>query len=500
MSFHPDLNAPFSPPCERGARGGSGRQGGALTPFLDVVLVGLSIASRLAAVLVLQSYNVPRSTYEHGEIAANLLAGRGFAMRFLGAEGPTSQQAPVYPSLVALAYRIGGVETPEALMLLEASQAALGGLLVLGVLRLARLVLPSRPWLAWTAGLIVALHPTLVYAATHVQVASLGTTLLVWTLALAYQTGRTGRDRDAVLTGGLLALLALTDPILALAMPGVVWAIFSNRASTRRKLLPSLGLIAIIALTALAGISPWQVRGLMVHGEFVAIKSTFGYAFWQGNCAVSEGTDKVVRPSVERALARNKNPLNLEGLNRTLWEARHEAGYIDDIALSKDDYHRLGSVSEPERSRILFRRAWADLKADPIRYGRLCLRRLRYFIFFDETNPKSKVWAYRVPHVGLTVFGGLGLILAGTALRKRLMPTIITAAAIVLFHSLTIVSARFHLPIEPILAVWGAAGLVHRLDQAASQRPGASAINRGSTPRPRRPGQRPVCRSGAPET
>ena len=49
----------------------------------------------------------------------------------------------------------------------------------------------------------------------------------------------------------------------------------------------------VTALTGLAGISPWLVRNYRVHGEFVAIKSTFGYAFWQGNCALSEGTDKV---------------------------------------------------------------------------------------------------------------------------------------------------------------------------------------------------------------
>ena len=47
----------------------------------------------------------------------------------------------------------------------------------------------GQPWMAWTAGLIVALHPTLVYAATHVQVATLGATLLTWTLAWAYRTG-----------------------------------------------------------------------------------------------------------------------------------------------------------------------------------------------------------------------------------------------------------------------------------------------------------------------
>ena len=436
--------------------------------FLDGLLACLAIVSRIAAVMVLQSYNVPRSTYEHGEIAANLLAGRGFAMQFLGALGPTSQQAPIYPALVALSYRIGGVDTPRSLLLLEASQAALGGVLVLGVMRLARFVAPRRPWLAWIAGLIVAIHPTLVYGATHVQVASLATTLLVWTLVFAYQTGATGLNWDAAFTGGLLALLALTDPILAMVVASVACAVWQGGENSPVRLRRSLRLLAITAIAGLAGISPWLVRNGIVHGEFVAIKSTFGYAFWQGNCALSEGTDKVVRSSVDRILKSNPKGSSLKDLNRTIWAARHEAGYLDDIALTRDDYRQLGSVSEPERSRILFRRALVELKADPARYGWLCLRRLRYFIFFDETNPKSRILAYRVSHLGLTVFALVGVVIAGPALRRSLMPTILTVAMIVLFHSLTIVSARFHIPIEPLLALWGAAGMSRLADRWAS--------------------------------
>lgn len=168
---------------------------------LDAALISVAIISRVAAVWILQSHLVPHSTYEHGEIAANLLAGRGFAIKFLAADGPTSQQAPVYPAIVAIAYAIGGVETSRSLLYLEAGQSILGGLLVLGVLRLCRLIAPARPWMAWIAGLLVAVHPTLVYAATHVQVATLGATLLTWALAWAYQTGSSGRIRDAVMTG-----------------------------------------------------------------------------------------------------------------------------------------------------------------------------------------------------------------------------------------------------------------------------------------------------------
>ncbi len=420
-------------------------------------LIVLAIAARAGAVLVLGSHRVPRSTYEHGEIAANLLAGRGFSVRFLGADGPTSQQAPAYPVLVAGAYAGGGVGTPRALLILELGQAVLGGLLVGAVVMLAAEVAPGRRSVATPAGLIVAVHPTLVYAATHVQVAALACLLLASALAWAYRAGRTGKGGDAVAAGAWLGLLALTDPILGLVAPGMAWAILMGRVGDWRR---SLALTARVGATAMLCVAPWVARNARVHGEFVPIKSSFGYAFWQGNCALSEGTDKVVRPSVERALERPSG--GLRDLNARLWEARHEAGYIDDIALTREDYRELGALTEPARSRLLFRRALADLRAEPGRYARLCLRRLRYFVLFDETNPKARSLIYRGGHLGLTLGAALGLIVAGPAVRRRLGPTLLTAALIAAFHALTIVSARFHLPIEPLMALWAASGLSHR--------------------------------------
>jgi hypothetical protein len=425
------------------------------------ILVLLAVLSRLAAVFVLQSHLVPRSTYEHGEIAANLLAGRGFTIRFLGAEGPTSQQAPVYPFVVAAAYAMGGVETPRALLLLEIGQSLLGGVLVVGTIRLARHIAPGRPLAAWIAGLIAAIHPTLVYAATHVQVATLGATTLVWSLAMAERTAATGRKSDAAITGGLLSLTALIDPILALASLGVVQALWMGRREARPNAVRFVPLLATTTVVAVLVVTPWIVRNYLVHGEFVAIKSSFGYAFWQGNCAESQGTDKVVRPSVDALLANSDavDDGSLAAWNRTLWKARHEAGYLDDVVLTQDDYRTLGQVSEPERSRILFRRALTDIWNDPARYAQLCLQRLRYFVFFDETNPKTRSLAYRIPHLGLTLLAVIGLGLTGPTGRRRLRPTLITTAAIAAFHAFTIVSARFHIPIEPLLGLWAGVGL-----------------------------------------
>jgi hypothetical protein len=422
---------------------------------LGPALIVVAIVVRAAAVLVLQSHMVPHSTFEHGEIAANLIAGRGFAVRFLGVEGPTAQQAPVYPLLVTVAYWLGGVGTPRALLILELGQALLGGLLVAAVLALGRTVAPDRPRIATFAALTAALHPSLVYAATHVQVASLATTLLIASLAAAVRAGETGRDGNALCAGLLLGLLTLTDPILALVAPGMAWAVVL-RQGVRRAVRP----MTVMALVSVLVVAPWIVRNTRVHGEFVAIKSTFGYAFWQGNCAVSQGTDKVVRPSVEQILAQaHVQPMrDLRGWNASLWAARHAAGYIDDIALTPDDYRELAQLSEPERSRRLFHRALRDLRSDPSRYPQLCLRRLRYFVLFDETNPKTRNIVYRASHFALTFLALAGLLRARREVRKRLAPTILTAVLITAFHSLTIVSARFHIPIEPLLGLWAAAG------------------------------------------
>lgn len=431
-----------------------------------LVLIVTAIIVRVAAVLVLQSHLVPHSTFEHGEIAANLLAGRGFAVRFLGGDGPTAQQAPLYPLLVAMAYWLGGIGTPHALLILELGQALLGGLLVACVLTLADSVAPDRPRLGILAALIAALQPSLVYAATHVQVAALAATGLTAALAVAFRTGRTGRDRDALAAGLLLGLLALTDPILVLVAPGMAWAVVLGQG-VRRAGRP----ITVTVLASALVVTPWIVRNAHVYGEFVAVKSTFGYAFWQGNCSISQGTDKVVRSSVEQTLARaqGQSTRDLSGWNASLWAARHAAGYLDDIALTADDYRELARLSEPERSRRLFYRALRDLRADPSRYPRLCLRRLRYFVFFDETNPKTRNIVYRASHLILTLLALAGLLRTTGEVRRRLAPTVLTTVLIAAFHSLTIVSARFHIPIEPLLGLWAASGLIHRQGQHQPQ-------------------------------
>lgn len=418
-----------------------------------VVLAAFALALRVGVVLALRTEHARPLDYEHGRIAANLLEGKGFSVEFLGAEGPTSQQAPFYPFLLAGAYGLFGVATPQAVLAVELLQCAAGTALVLAVAWLAWSLVPRTPAVGWVAGVAAAVYPTHLYAVTHLQVAiwaALGLTLL---LAVVLSPRWRGTSGGALLAGLLSGWLLLVEPILALALPVCAVAFWLGERDRWRERgrLPAFARTALMACVAAVVIAPWTVRNWAVHGELVFIKDTFGYAFWQGNNPASYGTDKLPKASAEAI--RQSHDGTLAGMDRALWEARHETVYIDDVLLRPGGYREFADLSEPERCRVLGRRAVEFIREDPGRYAALSLARLRYFLLFDETNPKAAHPVYRAATVVWLVLTGVGL-LATLGRWREFWPTWAIFAAVTLFHALVITSVRFRIPIEPIGMVW----------------------------------------------
>ena len=433
--------------------------------ILSIALIGwVAFAVRLAAVLALGSFRLDHVSYEHGQIARNMVEGRGFTIRWMGAEGPTSQQAPVYPTLVAGFYWLFGPETPAAHRAIQVVQCLFGAIMAMGVVGLAKELLPRLAHLGWLAGLGAAIYPTLVYSATQIQVASLATMLVVLVMWLAVRSARTNSMTLAACCGVTGGLVVLTDPILTLAVLVALGCICRFCAGHKVWGYPMpvgqkhWGYQAALVLGIAASITvPLILRNYHVHGELVFVKSTFGYAFWQGNHPRSFGTDKI--PLLRAASVPGPAPLSIRALEQSLWKTRLvDTLYIDDAVLSNERIAELGLLSEPERSRALKREAMEFIRADPRHYFRLCLQRLRFFLLFDETNPKAQVRVYRLSHLGLQVAACLGLWLTRRDWRA-LWPTYMLFAGITLFHMVTIVSARFHIPLEPIQILWGGAGL-----------------------------------------
>lgn len=440
--------------------------------FLTALAI-VALAARLAAIALVGGRE-PASgiTYEHGEIAENILAGRGFSVHFLGTTGPTSQQAPFYPSLLAGVYHVLGVGTPASLMAMQVLAALAGTALVLCVVWLGWSLLPDSPVLGSAAGWLAAIYPSHVYMVTHFQTALWGalavTTLLAW---VSWPSGKHRWTKS--LAAGLLAGGALLiDPILALALPAAVYlfwrrdrdmVVADGRLNSLWAWAGRMGRLAAMALVAALVIAPWLYRNYRVHGEIVFIKSTFGYAFWQGNNTASWGTDKIPKRSDETL--RLAHDGSLAGQHEALWNARHETLYIDDVLLKPTGYRQFAGLSEPARSHLLGRQAWDSITRDPARYGRLCLRRLRYFLLFDETNPKARHNLYRAATVAWLVSAAIGLVVLRPRLRT-LWPLLAIFAAVTLFHTLTITSARFRIPIEPLSFLWAAAPYAILFDRA----------------------------------
>jgi hypothetical protein len=454
------------------------------------VLAFVALTLRVTTVWLLADPATPPYAFEHGEIARNLVEGRGFTVTFLGSEGPTSQQAPWLPMLLAGLFRVFGTGSPLAFIVLELLQCLAGTALVLCVVWLAWSLVPDRPLVGWIAGWGAAVYPPHVYMVTHVQVAVWAALFLTLLLAIAVSPRNTGSWPIAAACGVLAGLLMLVDPILVVALPfvaGVLWqstlrAATASSQSFVARLVP----LGTFALTAGLVLAPWLVRNARVHGEWVFVKSTFGYAFWQGNNPASWGTDKIPQPQA-RAL-RTQHDGSLAGMHRAAWDARLATSYIDDVLLAPSGYRQFAGLTEPQRSRLLQREAWDFVCNQPEKYVALCLQRLRYFLLFDETNPKAASTLYRASTVVWLLLSSLGLLLMRSRW-KSLWPTIGIFAAVMVFHTLTIVSARFRIPVEPLSFVWAAgcvALLAERLmpDRRPARRlaPPLIPLDRSKTP------------------
>lgn len=428
-----------------------------------IALLAAALILRVAAVVVLAPADGRPSTYEHGAIAENLLAGRGFSVNYLGTEGPTSQQAPWVPVVLAVFYSLFGVGSSEAVVAYQLLQCVVGAATVAVAIRWSWLLFPQRRGIGWAVGWALALYPPHIYMATHVQAApwgALAVTLLFLLTTEAARSCTPGRLLAIGLTGGWLLMI---DPILALVIPPALLqlliALYKQQPRTTaagfqsalRAAVPVVYAAACMLLVCV----PWLVRNYRVHGEFVFVKSSFGYALWQGNNELSHGTDKIPKPNVAAIAAAHDG--SLRGRSQALWEARHETLYIDDLLLKPTGYAEFQGFSEPARSRVLGEKAKTWIAAHPTDYVRLCFQRLSYFMLIDRTNPKASNGVYQASSIVWLALASIGLIAARSRWRE-LWPAVAAFASVALFHTLTITSARFRIPVEPLSFVWAIAG------------------------------------------
>jgi hypothetical protein len=417
--------------------------------LLFIVLLGaLAFVSRWTAIDLLHAPDsLPVSAYEHGSIARNLVEGRGFVFEFYGPPGvpvPTSHQAPLVSYVLAAGYVLFGTETPASFWFVLLLQAMVASFSVIALTQAVRLA-SGKAMVGYVAGLLMAVYPPLVVSVCHVQAVTWNLAALSFLLWGWFEI-RQGSNRLGIplfVGGSLVAWHA--DPILGGVSVLMLLALLIPPK-------PSLRSSVLAAVLIAVGLTPWITRNYLVHGRFVAMKDSFWYVFWQGNTAASHGTDKL---AITGSARREVRGISFNKAVAQAQQVREKAVSVDSTLPEKARSELLGIPREIDRMNVFRSLILAELSARPMQYVEKCLLRLRQWLWFDETNPRSYVFAYQVSYLSLVTVAAIGLFIERRRYRNW-APFFIAAGGLTLLHVLVITSARFRLPIELLLIPFAA--------------------------------------------
>ena len=340
-------------------------------------------------------------------------------------------QPPLYPHFLGALYAL----FEPSFTLPRLVQAALGATLCLLIFRLGRVFSPAVGYLA--AGLAACYGPFIFFEAELLPpaLALVLNLLALWALLWAVE----GRSRRLLLPGFLFGLAALcVANVLAFVPVAALWLVWVRRGRL-------VGVAALLLGTALA-VAPVTLRNYYVSGDWVLISYNAGLNFYIGNNA-QYGETVAIQPG----------PAWLELTARP----RVEAG-----------------VTQPSaQSRFFFAEAWDFIRHQPFAYLKLLLYKLYLFWHGDEIGRNQDLyfareyapllqvllWKYGVAFP-FGLLAPLALVGLGLSYRNGLLrrPEPLLLALFAGAYMLTVVaffvSARYRLPVIPILLMFAAYG------------------------------------------
>lgn len=397
-------------------------------------LLGLAIlafALRVGTILALHRWTSPNAI-EHRSLAMSLIKLHTFYFRDFNYYGPSSVQSPTYPVLLATLFKLFGPESTGAYIAAMVINSLAGALTVVLTYLFVKAIRGSD-LVGLLSAALVAIWPSQIYSATHVQAISLITAGVVAMFYFFQVAVSTGRFAPWVAYSIIGCLAALTEPVLLpiLAISGLF--ILAFKALTIQQRVRNS---AILLGAAMLIIFPWAVRNRTVHGHWIPIKSTFWVNVWKGNNPHATGTDRLEMN--EQTLAK----MQVRSATDTA-DIPHQYD-----ALTPDQRARLNRQPEAEREKIFHEFAAGWISSNPGAYVKLCAKRLLMTLLFDRDNPKAnKVWIVsRIVLLPLTI---VGLFMARKQKWQLLFPLLVWGSAL-LTYALTVTANRFAIPFEPL--------------------------------------------------
>ena len=312
-----------------------------------------------------------------------------------------------------------------------------------------------------SAGLLLALDGLAVMYSSTFLAASLDPVLAALCFHAIVSADGRGRFSDWALAGVALGLFALNRPNALLLLPAAAALPFLRRPLTgainRRAAIAAAALLAAAALT----FAPAAIRNYVVSGHFALISSHGGLNFYIGNRSGANGAysppDRIT-PDVRGQIVGTREWLSAE-------------------------LHR--PVTDAEVSGLLYRRAFAEMAADPAGWLRLSAVKIRLLLSGREAGLNlalgymrsafsPALWAAPVGMWLLLPFGLAGAV----AVRRRRPVLIVAGLAAVFGFSVWVffISDRYRLPLHPPLAVLAGCGLAAVMEAVKGRRRGELAL------------------------
>lgn len=414
-----------------------------------ILLLLVALALRLGWALMQPPTVDPRlqDQREYLESAENLLKGQGlkFVDPRFGQE-IHAYRMPGYPLFLA--------SLGASVRLIRIAQALLDTSTVLAIYLLARRWLEAKP--SWLAATIAALNPFLIYFSGLLLSETLYTAMLAWGMVLLAW-------RANYLWGGMVLALSILVRPSGIALPVLlgIGAVFVHHhpgqmfRPSRLRLPVGATMLLLTVLTLL----PWAMRNRQVLGEWVWLTTNGGVTRYDG-----------FNPQV----IGDHFDLTTTGASDQSFFQSPEMAYLQ-------------NATEVERDRELARRAnqwisttWRQRPGDLIRLTVAKIARTWSPMPLSHDFGSNRLYLiaallYSIPLDVLVVLG----LWKGALPRSAKVFLVLPAVYMTAIHALSVGSLRYRVPVEPLLAVVAAAGLVvlwqrvrQRGEQDASHRAG----------------------------
>ena len=457
----------------------------------------VGFALRVVVILVGHTYRIRTSQgnfdfgFEAGRIARSLVMGQGYANPFNGISGPTAWLPPLYPLLMAGAFKVFGVYSRGAALALMVVDSALSAAVIPAVYEIAarcfdargiarrasKMMAPVAVWSAW----VWAVYPAALQYAVHwVWEMSVTACLFSWAIVVALRLRGVGEEgpglkpssieedemrglkpspNPEVQGRGVGEGKLVTGPIhdeeavmneapgavtrLGLwFVLGVLWGLIALTNASLMLCLP-----AMVIWIVWPQVRAWRIgRGSVVGAVLTCVAFAAVLAPWVVRNERVMGAPVLTRDNFgvelyESTLERNDGfPW---GTTVPLWTGDPE-------------YKQYVSMGEIAFAKMRGEQAKARIRARPWRTAKWTLDR---FLFFWDGTPHAanghlaNEYLRQLSYCFLSVCGLLGLALM---LRRKVEGAGLFAAIFLLLplpYYLVTVQPRFRHPMEPLIAV-----------------------------------------------